>query len=197
MDLAGKSTACNLLAACLDGWNVRSNQLCEPNAVFDIADRLRREDALDAASLGHLFVATVGADLQWYRPANIPLIQDSTVLLRSLAYHKVNQTPGVVEALERFLPSHPRFTVSVVLTASLEARRQRLQMRRSCSLRDVAPDDLMVERDPERFLAMERQLISIAVEHFEAKVIDTSVLSEQEVVQQILEVSCFSRWVDS
>ena len=197
MDLAGKTTSRNRLAVQLGGWKVRSNQLCEPNAIFEIADRLRRDDALDAESLGHLFVAAVGADLQWHRPATQPLIQDSTILLRSLAYHRVNQTPGVVEALELLLPAHPRFTVSVVLTASLSSRRQRLQMRRERSPGEVAPDDLLVERNPDKFFAMERELVEIATEHFAANVIDTSELSEGDVTQRILNLAGYSEVISA
>ncbi len=113
----------------------------------------------------------------------------SAILLRSLAYHRVNTTPGVVEALERMLPDHPRFTESVVLTASLEARGQRLQMRRSRSPDDVAPDDLLVEREPAKFMAAERKLIGLATEYFAARVIDTSKISEREVTSQILDIA--------
>lgn len=158
--------------------------------IFEIADRLRRDDDLDVVSLGHMYVAAIGADLQWYQPATQSLIQGSTILLRSLTYHRVIRTPGVVESLERFLPVHPRFTVSVVLTASLDSRRQRLQMRRERSPGEVAPDDLMVELDPGKFFAMERELIAIVTEHFEAEVIDTSELSEAEVTRRILDLGC-------
>jgi len=189
MDLAGKTTARNRLAKQLGGWKVRSNKLCDDNPVFDLADKIRRCDGLDGTSLGHLFVAAIGMDLRSYIRDNQPLIQDSTILLRSLAYHRVNKTPGVVEALERMLPIHPRFTVSVVLTASLEARRQRLQMRRSRSPDEVAPDDLLVEREPAKFIAMERELIGLATEYFAATVIDTSNMSELEVTRQILDIA--------
>lgn len=91
LDLAGKTTARDRLARCLGGWKVRSNRLIEHNEVFELADRLRREDALDAESLGHLFVATLSADLRGFRPNEQPLIQDSTILLRSLAYHRINR----------------------------------------------------------------------------------------------------------
>jgi len=189
MDLAGKTTARNRLARCLGGWAVRSNRLCEHNEVFDLADRLRREDALDADSLGHLFVAALAADLRWYETSENPLIQDSTILLRSLAYHRVNQTPGIVEALERMLPWHPRFTSSFVLTASIDVRRERLALRRAREADQVAPDDLLVESDPAMFLAMERELIDIATMHFDAKVIDTSELDEAAVTAQIIDLA--------
>jgi len=187
MDLAGKTTARNRLAKQLGGWKVRSNKLCDENPVFDLADKIRRCDGLDGVSLGHLFVAAIGMDLRSYKRDSQPLIQDSTILLRSLAYHRVNKTPGVVEALERLLPDHPRFSVSFVLTASLEARLERLQMRRERSPSELAPDDLLVERDPRRFLEMEHELLGLADCHFNAKVIDTSEMCEAEVSQRIID----------
>ena len=191
LDLAGKTTARDRLARCLGGWKVRSNRLIEHNEVFELVDRLRREDALDAESLGHLFVAALSADLRGFRPNEQPLIQDSTILLRSLAYHRVNQTPGVVEAFERLLPLHPRFTVTVVLTASIEARRQRLELRRLRTASEVAPDDLLVEHYPAKFMAMERELVELATEHFNAKVVDTSDLDEPMVTQEIINLAGF------
>jgi len=187
MDLAGKTTARNRLAKQLGGWKFRSNKLCDNNPVFDLADKIRRCDGLDGTSLGHLFVAAIGMDLRSYIRDSQPLIQDSTILLRSLAYHRVNKTPGVVESLERMLPDHPRFTASFVLTASLDVRRERLQMRRERSPGELAPDDLLVEKDPRRFLEMERELISLAKDHFNAEVIDTSAMIEAEVSQRIFD----------
>jgi thymidylate kinase len=189
MDLAGKTTARNRLAKRLGGWAVRSNRLSEHNEVYDLADRLRREDALDAESLGHLFVAALAADLRLYQPDEQPLIQDSTILLRSLAYHRVNQTSGVVVALERLLPYHPRFATSVVLTASIDARRQRLEMRRERAADEVAPDDLLIEQNPAKFIAMERELIEVATTHFDAKVVDTSDLDEAAVTREIVDLA--------
>jgi thymidylate kinase len=188
MDLAGKSTACRGLQAVLGGgWRVRRNALCDDNPVYALADRLRREDALPAGALGHLYVAAVEADLARYRAPGPPTVQDSTILLRSLAYHSVRRTPLVPEALAAALPRHPRFDVSVVLTASLEVRLARLDERSRLRLDEVAPDDLLVRRDPARFLAMEQVLVDLACVHFGARVIDTSYLTEGEVVGAILD----------
>ena len=187
LDLAGKTTACRGLAAALGpGWTVRRNRLAADNPVYELADHLRTTGAAGAGTLGHLYVAALSADLDAHTPPDRRVIQDSTVLLRSLAFHAVAGTPCVVPALEALLPRHPRFEASVVLTASLDARRQRLEWRRRNQPHEVADDDLLVVRDPARFLAMEQVLIALAREHFAARVIDTSGMSESAVVGAVL-----------
>jgi hypothetical protein len=187
MDLAGKTTARHGLLAALGGaWEVRHNSLGQANPLYELADRLRREGGLGAAPLGYLYVAALAADLEWYEPPKGNVIQDSTILLRSLAFHTVAGTPYVREALAAQLPRHPRFTRSFVLTASLEARRERLEHRRSQQATELSEDDLLVLRAPGRFLAMEQELVRLAREHFDAVVIDTSTMSESAVVDSLL-----------
>jgi hypothetical protein len=52
---------------------------------------------------------------------------------------------------------------------------------------EVAPDDLMVLRKPEKFMAMERVLVELATTAFDATVIDTSRLSADEVCGQVIQ----------
>jgi hypothetical protein len=187
MDLAGKSSTCRgLLAALGPGWRVRKNSLCADNPVYELADRLRREDRSRGATLGHLYVAALLADLEDYRPPEGNMIQDSTIMLRTLAHHTVAATPGVVEVMETQLALHPRFTLSVVLTASRDARLRRLELRRRREGHEIAPDDLLVESDPGRFFAMEALLVRLATEHFGAITLDTTDLSPQAVVERVL-----------
>lgn len=190
MDLAGKTTACAGLVRALGGQRqVRHNSLCEDNPVYRLADQIRRADGLTAGPLGHLYVAALAVDLEEYKPPAQPTIQDSTILLRSLAYHTVRNTPHVPEALTAMLPIHPRFGVSVVLTARLDIRLERLETRRRHRPDEVAADDLLVYRDPARFLAMERVLIEVARKHFGAVVLDTSSLTDEDVVREILDAA--------
>lgn len=187
MDLAGKSTACRDLARALGrDFQVRRNSISIQNPVYELADRLRKNDGIGAEALGALFVAALAADLERYVPPRLNTIQDSTILLRSLAYHTVARTPFVVDAMTAMLPRHPRFTCSIVLTASLEVRRQRLESRRLQQPEEIAPDDLAILRSPDHFLAMEKSLIRLAREHFGAVVIDTSEMTAPAVVQTIL-----------
>jgi hypothetical protein len=187
MDLAGKSSACRGLAKVLGpGWRVRRNSLCAENPVYELADRLRKEDRYCSETLGRLYAVALRADLEGYTPGG-KIIQDSTILLRSLAYHTVAGTTGVVEELRALMPAHPRFTVSVVLTARREARLRRLDLRRQREAHEVAPDDLLIARDPGRFYAMEEILIRTARDCHGSWVIDTTLLSEQDVLKAILE----------
>jgi thymidylate kinase len=117
MDLAGKSTVSQHLASALSDCRVRRNSLVAANPVYDLADRLRKEGSVGEVALGQLYVAALAVDLEQYRPPQETVIQDSTLLLRSLAYHTAAGNPSVSEALKAMLPQHPRFSRSVVLTA--------------------------------------------------------------------------------
>ncbi len=52
---------------------------------------------------------------------------------------------------------------------------------------EVAPDDLMVLRKPEKFMAMESCLVDLAQKAFHATVIDTTELTPAEVCGRIMD----------
>lgn len=191
MDLAGKSTATRMFAEeSGEDWVVRLNSLDQDNPLFLLADSLRKDDtdsAYSAETIGNLYVAALLADIEHYETPDVNTIQDSTILLRSLAYHTINQTPGVPSALSELIPRHPQFEQSFVFTASIEARRTRLEERMRTSPEEVAPDDLMVLRKPEKFMAMERCLVDLAQTAFHATVIDTTELKPGEVSDIIID----------
>jgi cytidylate kinase len=111
----------------------------------------------------------------------------ATLLLRSMAYHVVNQTPRIAAIFKDILPEHPRFDKSFVFTASIEARQGRLQQRMQEDPEEVAPDDLMMLDKPEKFMAMEKVLVDLATTAFGATVIDTSKLKAEEVCNIVIE----------
>ena len=185
MDLAGKTTATAALGEKY-GASVRHNSLVPANEIYELADRLRRAGDVGPAALGHLYVASLARDLELLRPVSEPVIQDSTILLRSAAFYRVRGDRSLVRALTSMIDTHPLFGVSVVLTASIEARVERLKMRSRFSPEEIAADDLAVLRSPDKFLAMETALVEFATTWFEAHVIDTSSLGPAEVVEQIM-----------
>lgn len=171
LDLAGKSTVCRLFREHARGeWQVRRNSLIVDNPVYDLADRFRKERK-DEEMVGWLYYAALLLDLEQFEPAADPVIQDSTILLRSLAFHKVRGTPFLVDRLESLIDRHPRFDRSFVLVADHQTRLERLAKRRT---QNLGPEDLLVRDTPERFYAMERLLVDYATRYFSAVVLDTS-----------------------
>lgn len=185
MDLAGKSTVTRGLAWRHPGCAVRHNALTDGNEVFELADRMRRARTSDPETLGLLFAAAAREDLRHTKAPVGVAVQDSTIVLRSVAFYTARGMPKIRALFEELLPLHPRFGASIVLTASIEARKLRLAKRMAEEPDQVADDDLMVLRAPERFLAMEQALIEVAVNYFDASVIDTSDLGVSGVLAAV------------
>ena len=129
LDLAGKSTATQALLDRHPGSELRRNALTEGNRPFLLADELRRGAGTSAETLGQLYVAALRRDIATYEPPSTETVQDSTILLRSLAFNTVIGATNIADELWDLLPYHPRFRTSIVLTASIEVRLDRLKQR--------------------------------------------------------------------
>ncbi len=187
LDLAGKTSVCRGLTAQSPQLALRRNSFAKDNPVFNLADGLRRRGDLDGAYRGHLYVAALALDLSMFSPPKRPTIQESTIALRSLCYYRARGMEDLAGAFERLLDSarHPRFDRSVGLTASLEVRRQRLEMRRHSAPHELADDDLAVLVAPDLFLHMEDILIKEAIGRFGALVVDTTNMTTSAAVAAV------------
>lgn len=186
MDLSGKTTlAGNYADASPLEWQLNSNALGPDNPIWELADDLRKKDAYDAEIVGNVYVAGLMADIRTFQPPQMNTIQDSTVALRSLAYHVVRGTPRLADALQDLIKEHPRFDASFYLAASMEARMRRLDQRMREHPEEVAPDDLMVVRNPERFMAMEGVLREWSAKIFNSVVIDTTSMTPEMVLDEV------------
>lgn len=183
LDLAGKSTVCRLLQAAVPRhWELRRNALLLDNPVHELADRLRRERFAEEP-VGWLYYAALLYDLEAYQRPKGDVIQDSTILLRSLAYHSVRGTPGLPERFEMLVDRHPRFDRSFVLVADHRTRLDRLNRRRK---KNLGPEDFLVRDDPNMFYAMEKVLVDYATRYFRAEVIDTSGELDSQWIESFL-----------
>jgi hypothetical protein len=131
-------------------------------------------------------------DIRSFKYPDKNTIQDSTIILRSLAYHTVRGTPRIREVLLDLAPQHPNFDASFLFTASLEKRLQRLQSRINNEPDQVSPEDLMVINNPDKFLAMEAALIDLSRDSFHSVIIDTTTLTPDLVVDSIIDNLPFS-----
>lgn len=186
MDLAGKTTATQrFMEKSNSQWEIRRNSIVPENPIHKLADSLRHADAYDAEVLGNLYVAALMADIRSFKWPEVNTIQDSTILLRSLAYHTVRGTPRLIEVLAELVPCHPKFDSSFVFTASIEKRLERLQMRAKYQPDQLSAEDLFVRDKPEKFLAMEACLIDLSRKYFHSVRIDTTGLTPEDVVGEI------------
>jgi thymidylate kinase len=194
MDLVGKSTVTKQLAA-VTGAEVRHNCLVPGNPVYAVADKLRRANEVTAEVLGPLYVSALMYDLDRLQPPTGRQVQDSTIVLRSIAFNEVFGARFVVRELLEQIPRHPRFGRTILLTATIDARKSRLDERRARTPQEVAPDDLMVETAPAILIEMERALMQYASRYFEAVIVDTSKLSREEVHSQVMSIlNARPRW---
>lgn len=173
LDLAGKSTLCKRIAEKLSIEKIRQNSISEDNQLYAKANELRKGDLMDTASLGWLYYAAMLVDFEKFNTPNFNLIQDSTILLRSLAFHLAMNTPILPDYFIGKIDKHPKFDFSFVLVASRESRLERLEKRRKNQL---GPEDFIVRDNPELFYAMESILVDFSVKYFKAEIIDTSNL---------------------
>jgi len=190
LDLAGKSTISRLLASRLDA-PVRHNSLLEYNALHKEAEIHRKNKSLDDEALSWLYYACMLIEIDQYREPDGPRVQDSTILLRTLAYNKAKGREEIVQAAEGKLAAHPRFSLSVFFTANDEVRLKRLEGRTSRG--NDNPEDFLVRDDPELFHAMENHLRLYCVEYFDAVCFDTSNLEDEgakeAIVEQIIDMT--------
>ena len=185
LDLAGKSTVCRLLSARL-GAEHRHNSILRENPVHAQADALRLGKQLEAGPLGWLFYGALLYDLEYYAPPEGPVVQDSTIILRSIAFHETFGDKALAAKFRTLLPRHPRFTRSFVLTASDEVRLKRLEGRRS--RHNDGPEDYLICTDPDGFHRMERLLVEMAAEHFGAEVVDSSNLEREGGKDEVVDL---------
>lgn len=185
LDLAGKTSACKTLVARLQPRpEYRRNAFSEKNTLYLAVDDLRRSSGLDGHYLGHAYLAAAALDVALFQPPESVRVQESTIALRSMAHYRARGEHDLADGFGRLIaqPDFPVVHRAVVLTASLEARRERLEMRRLEAPEEIAPDDLAVIATPDLFLRMEEILIGEAVRLFGATIIDTTDLNKDQVV---------------
>ena len=177
LDLAGKSTICRFIRDNY-GFKLRNNALTEDNPLIKTADDHRKNKTLDDSVLGSLYLNVLRYDLAHYHESDqTRIVQDSTIIVRSIAFHSVVGDPKLAVAFRQLLPDHPRFTRSCVLRSSDEVRLKRLQGR--CSRKHDSPEDHLIYTSPELFHKMENIIIDLVCNEFGGTIIDSSEMERE------------------
>ena len=187
LDLAGKSTVCRRLCDRRPDFKIHNNSLLRSNPIQIAADQLRKTNAADESPLGYLYFGALLYDLEQIKMTPQPdyhVLQDSTIILRSLAFHTVSGNYDLAEKFRSKLADHPVFDRAFFLTCTPDVRRQRLDGRTSRG--NTNPEDLLISTNPKRFFAIEAELRRLAVEYFNATVVDTSKLEDPQGSEEVL-----------
>lgn len=183
MDLSGKTEASLLLAKNKgDDWEIRRSTLLENNPIYRFTNNLYKNNEATTEILGFLYLSALSHDIEHFEWPKKNIIQDSTIILRSIAYYTVNQNPRILEAFEDIIPKHPKFSASFILDASMEERLRRLEKRLKTT-EQISSGDLMIKTDPTKFIALNNCLIDTAKRIFHSKIIDTSNINISSVAQ--------------
>ena len=177
LDLSGKSTLCRELSENL-GWPMRHNTLLEAGAspMYETARQAHLTQSASEEEIGGLFLRAMESEIEEYRPTDTPCIQDSTILLRSIAYHRGLGNDALADCFAKLAPHHPKPALAFLCRPTVEVRLRRLVGR--ISRGNDTPEDFVVRDNPEMFAHMERTLEDLAAAHFQIEVLDTSHLED-------------------
>jgi len=192
MDLAGKSTVSNkIVSSSTLEWVINDKRLTTSNSIYDFAWEQGKRGVYNSDIMGYLYLSALMEDLRMFEQKN-NIIQDSTLLLRSLNYYKtLGKNDNLVHAFTLLLPRHPRPDKSFYLTADINARRNRLKSRMLLAPKRLTIIDMLIKNDPKKFMWLDNSLRDLSISCFNSYVIDTSKMSETKVAEQIMGV-CMS-----
>ncbi len=186
LDLAGKSTVCRRFIQQAAGtWSIRRNTMAKENRIQALADELRKADALEDEALGWLYLAALRADIALLaqEPPDLEnIVQDSTILVRSLAHHTSRNRTHLVEEFRSLKGFLPHFDQVFLCVADRDTRLRRLQKRRKTEL---SPEDFLVRDDYGRFQEMEQLVADFITNELGGTVIDTSGLENEERLSMV------------
>lgn len=181
MDLAGKTTVVNrFIASTNKPWGIRKKFLWDENP-SKRAILLSQDD--DSVSKGYMYLAALVEDIKHFQYPRYDTVQESCIILRSLAFWTVLGPRKLAQGFEALLPSHPKFDKSFILTADANVRLERLKERGMISF--VSKTDALLVADITVLMEMEAVMVRVAKKWFGSLVIDTTSLTPAEVVELI------------
>ncbi|TVP62921.1 MAG: hypothetical protein EA343_09495 [Nodularia sp. (in: Bacteria)] len=190
MDLSGKTAITKKLlqSEILNNWESRCNSITKNNKIYALADSLRKVDKYNSEVLGYLYLAALKADISDFQCPEISTIQESTILCRSFGFYSGKNMENIANLFAKCANAHPKFDLSIILTASIDSRINRLKQRKIEDNQSIFSDDLLIIKNPQQFLKMDSEMIKLSQMMFNSKVIDTSQLTIDDVVVQIIEM---------
>lgn len=185
LDLAGKSSLAHYIKDNSKySWKINNNQLTSKNIIYEFTNQLGKEEMYDDEIYGYLYSIALMADIKKFNQTE-NIIQDSTLLLRSLNYHTNCGNSKIVNILLDLIEKHPKPDASIYLTANIETRIKRLQKVMKDNPNGVSKNDMLILNDPNEFITRDKKLQLLSQKYFGSVIIDTSYLTYEEIVEKI------------
>ena len=187
MDLAGKSTISSLISERSQlNWVINNNKLTEDNQILEFTNNLGKAGAYDDEIYGYLYYVSLMADIKRFVLTE-NTIQDSTLLLRSINYHTFQKNYKLVRLFSELIELHPTPDKSIYLTADIDSRIKRLAQRIEKEPGKVSKNDSLILTSPDKFMRMDKELANLSQKYFNSTILDTSNMTEDEVVDYIFD----------
>lgn len=187
MDLAGKSTQLRKLKEKFPGWKTNHIGLSDNKTMYAVANNINKRQIWSTQEVGYLYVAGLIVEIDSFIWPQQPTIQDSCLLLRSLAHHTAYENKDIISKLEALAEKYPKFSKTFVFTASLQERTRRLQQRIIDSPGSVNASDRMILTNPNSFMKMDKAIVMYAKKYFGAQVLDTETITVDETIKLLQE----------
>jgi len=193
MDLSGKSTVAKAFAMQRPEFTLRRTFLCPDNPHVKTAFS-RVEDSSSPLDISKLFIEAVTHDIESHPMLDEKIILDGPIMTRIPA-HLMGRGEGaeerkVAEYYLNMLDSFPDPEEAFYLWANMKERVSRLKKRMDENPNAVTQADLLLFEDPVLFQSIEEMHRHIVNERFNPTVVDTSGVTEQEVLDFVNEKRC-------
>ena len=186
MDLAGKSSVAKAIQEKSNiKWKISNNRLYNENEIYNFISEVAKKNLYDDEIYGYLYYVALFSDLKKYE-LSTNVIQDSTILLRSINYHIENNNKQLAEMFIKLVKLHPVPNCSIYLTADINSRIRRLAERIEKNPEKISKNDSMIISNPEKFKQMDDNLFFLSQKYFNSILLDTTNLTIDEVADYII-----------
>lgn len=185
VDLSGKSSLIKKLKdELLKDWITRHMSLLDFNPALEIARNTPKDGSEE---IGYIYLSALHYDLENYQSQEKNILQDSSILFRSLAYNSASRFNEITKRFEKLIEYHPVFDKIFLFTAKPEERLKRLFKRMNKNEDRVTRNDKLIITNPDFFARMERELVKYLQDFSNPIIIDTSDKNIHEVFDLVKE----------
>ncbi len=188
-DLVGKTTLINRLVPHLrnSGFKITPNKhdLHKTALMPSIHTLLEAASPEDLLQINSLFFVTFLIDSMKFNPEPDAIIIQDSYVCRTMAFSLAYNLTPITDLFEAFRHHFFSFDVTIHLTATIEARKQRLSVRGNSNSQDH-----LIITDPAKVSLMDHHLSNIVKTHKEYLQLDTSELTIPQVFETVTKYLC-------